>query len=68
MDEKIQIEHVIFSIRKTGVLLPERQTSRIVSVSLLLLASLLLLVVVSGRLLDVFSNLEEGNKKSVGKG
>lgn len=68
MDEKIQIEHVIFSIRKMEVSLPERQTSRIVSVSLLLLASLRLPVVVWGRLLDVFTNHEEGNKVSVGKG
>lgn len=68
MDEKIQIEHVRFSIRKTGVLLPERQMSRIVSASLLLPTSLLLPVAVLQRLLAMFTSCAEGNKVSVGKG
>lgn len=68
MDEKIQIEHVIFSIRKTGVLLPGKQRSRIFSASLLLPTSLLLPVVVLGMLLVMFTSCSEGNKVSVGKG
>lgn len=67
MDEKIQIEHVRFSITKTGVLLPEKQTSRIVRASLLLAASLLLPVVVLGRSLAMFTSCAEGNRVSVGK-
>lgn len=68
MDEKIQIKHVRFSIRKTGVLLPGRQTSRIFSESLLLPTSLLLPLVALGRLLAMFISYAERNEVSPGKG
>lgn len=62
---KTQIEHVRFSIRKAGVLLPGQQMSRVVSASLLLPTSLLLPVVLR-RLLVMFISCEEGNKISAG--
>lgn len=68
MDEKIQIEHVRFSTRKAGVLLPERQMSRIFSATLLLPTSLLLPVLVLRRLLAMCTSCAAGNKVSVGKG
>lgn len=60
---KTQIEHVRFSIRRGGVLLPGKQMSRVVSASVFLPTSLLLLVVL-GRLLIMFTSCAERNKIS----
>lgn len=62
---KTQIEHVRFSIRRAGVLLPGKKMSRVVSASLFLPPSLLLPVVL-GRFLVMFASCAEGNKISAG--
>lgn len=60
---KTQIEDVRFSIRRAGVLLPGKQMSRVVTASLFLPISLLLPLVL-GKLLVMFTSCAEGNKIS----